>query len=54
MTFEDVRTIGDRRIPCRMKLVPADAPGEFTEVVYESIEFNVPIPESTFTLQALK
>ena len=54
MTFEDVREVGGRRIPCRMKLVPADAPGEFTEVVYESIEFNVPIPESTFTLQALK
>ncbi len=54
MTFDDVRAVGGRRIPARMRLVPADDPGEFTEVVYDRIEFDVPLPESTFTLQALK
>jgi outer membrane lipoprotein-sorting protein len=54
MTFDDVRNIGGRSIPCRMRLVPTDKAGEFTEVVYESIEFNLDIPPSTFTLQALK
>ncbi|MBN1336097.1 MAG: outer membrane lipoprotein-sorting protein [Deltaproteobacteria bacterium] len=54
MTFEDVRTIGGRTLPARMRLVPTDKPDEFTEVTYDALEFDVSIPESTFTLQALK
>ena len=46
--------MGGRRIPCRMKLIPADKPDEFTEVIYDEIEFGVEIPDSFFTLQALK
>jgi len=29
-------------------------PDEYTELVYESIEFDLDVPDSTFTLQALK
>jgi hypothetical protein len=54
MRFDDVRSTGGRRIPFRMTLIPADAPEEFTEVIYQDIEFDLAIPESTFTLQALK
>ena len=53
MTFSDVKTFGERKMPARMKMVPADKPNEFTEIVYESIEF-VDVPESLFSLQALR
>jgi outer membrane lipoprotein-sorting protein len=54
MRFEDVQEVNGRHIPLKMMLIPENKPGEFTEVIYESIEFDVEIPASTFTLQALK
>ena len=54
MTFADVRELGGKLVPCKMTLLPADKPEEFTEVVYEMLEFDVEIPDSTFTLQALR
>jgi hypothetical protein len=54
MSFTDYREIGGRMIAGKMRLVPADEPDEFTEVIYDEIEFGVEIPDSTFTLQALK
>ncbi|MFH1469232.1 MAG: outer membrane lipoprotein-sorting protein [Pseudomonadota bacterium] len=54
MSFSDYREVGGHLIAGKMTLVPADEPDEFTEVIYEEIEFGVAIPASTFTLQALK
>lgn len=54
MSFSDYQEIGGRMVAGKMRLVPADEPDEFTEVSYDTIEFGVEIPESTFTLQALK
>ena len=54
MSFHDVREVGDRRIPARIRLAPADKQGEYTEMIYEQIEFDPEIPEGTFTLQALR
>ena len=54
MTFEDVRDFDGRLVPALMRLIPANKPGEFTEVRYVELEFDVKMPESTFTLQALR
>ncbi len=54
MTFSDYHEADGRMIAGRMKLVPAAEPDEFTEIVYDEIDFDVEIPEGTFTLQALK
>ncbi len=54
MLFEDIKELGGRTMPGKMKLIPADKPGEFTEVIYESLDFDADVPDSTFTLQALK
>ena len=54
MTFDDVRTMGGRTLPARVRLVPSDKPDEFTEATYDGLEFDVAMPDSTFTLQALK
>ena len=55
--FADVVYIGDlggRRLPRRVKTIPADKPGEFTEFIYEELKFDVKHPERMFTLQALR
>jgi hypothetical protein len=52
--FSDVKNFDGHMVPSVMRLIPADKPGEFTEMTYLSIDFDVVIPESTFTLQALK
>lgn len=54
MSFHDVKVLGDRSVPTRMRLTPADKDGEYTEMIYETLTFNIDIPDSTFTLQALK
>lgn len=54
MSFDDVKDVDGRLVPMKMKLVPADKPGEFTQVSYESLEFDVDLPAKAFTLQALK
>jgi hypothetical protein len=54
MLFTDIGEIGGRRLPRRVKTIPADKPGEFTEFIYEELTFDADLPERTFTLQALK
>ena len=54
MRFEDVRNMGGRTIPTRMVLQPADAPSERTVVSFHRMQFNIGIPNRTFTLQGLK
>jgi outer membrane lipoprotein-sorting protein len=54
MTYGDVRMLGGRRIPSRLTVVPADKPNESTTVVYEEIEFDVPLEPDTFSLQNLQ
>jgi outer membrane lipoprotein-sorting protein len=54
LSYHDVRDMGGRPVPARMRVVPADKPGEFTEITYQELKFDVSIPASTFTLQALR
>jgi len=54
MAFSEVRDIGGRQVPTKMRLEPADKPGEYTEVSYQDLDFTVDVPDSMFTLQALK
>ena len=54
MRFSDVKEIGGKKIATRMMLVPEDKPGEFTEIVYEELDFGANVPDSMFSLQELK
>lgn len=54
MQFSDFKQMDGRMVPGTMTLLPADKPGEFTSMTYDSIDFDVKLPDSTFTLQALK
>ncbi|REJ77138.1 MAG: outer membrane lipoprotein-sorting protein [Acidobacteria bacterium] len=54
MTFEDLRDIGGRVLPTRLRVVPADASEEMTEMVYEDLELDVPVDDALFSLRALR
>ncbi len=54
MSFSDYAVMGGRRIPTRMSIVPENKPGEFTEMIYKDLSFDVPIAEKTFSLSNLR
>ena len=54
MRFGDYQMMGNRKVPARMTLVPADHPEELTEMVYRELRFDIAIPRRTFSLGALR
>ena len=54
MRFSDYQIMGNRMVPARMTLVPADHPDELTELVYRELVFDIAIPRRTFSLAALR
>lgn len=51
MTASKVKAMGGETIPTYMEIVPADKPNQKTVMVYNSIEFNVEVPDSYFSTQ---
>jgi outer membrane lipoprotein-sorting protein len=54
MTFDEVKVLGGRRLPSHIKLVPTDTPDQFTEMRYLELQFDVPLPNDTFSLSRLE
>jgi len=54
MHFEEVRELGGRTLPTRLRLEPLDKPGESTVVTYRSMTFDGQVPASLFTPAGLK
>ena len=58
MTFSDLRKVGEQTIPFKMRIEPTPKKGkstqEWTELIYDSLKFDVEIERSTFSLRALK
>jgi outer membrane lipoprotein-sorting protein len=54
LDFADFRAVSGRTVPMVMNMKPADKPGERTTVQYRSLEFDVPLEPSFFSLQNLK
>lgn len=50
----DIKTFGDRDIPSRMEIIPADKEGEKTVLIFTNSVFNVPIDDSFFSKQNMK
>lgn len=50
----DIKHMGDRDIITRISIVPADEPGNKTELIFNEIEFDINIAESFFTQQNMK
>jgi len=54
MKLTDVKMMGGRLLPTTMTIVPYDKPGEFTEVTYLEISFDVELSDTFFSLRNLK
>lgn len=54
MHWSDVKVFDGKRIPSRMTLIPSDKEGHVTEMHYLDIDFNVKVPDTTFSLSNLE
>lgn len=54
MTFSDYRQMSNRLLPICMVMTPLDKPGEFTEIIYQELTFDISIPKGFFSLTQLE
>lgn len=54
MVFSDYAKMGGRLLPARMRVVPADKPAEYTEIIYHEIVFDLALDDRAFSLQNLQ
>jgi outer membrane lipoprotein-sorting protein len=54
MRFDDVKVLGGRRLPARIALQPTDTEGQKTEMRYLDVQFDVALPNDTFSLSRLE
>jgi outer membrane lipoprotein-sorting protein len=54
ITFTDVRTFGDRRIPATLELVPRNEEGHKTMLRYLEAKFDAALDSDIFTLRSLR
>jgi outer membrane lipoprotein-sorting protein len=54
LAFSDVKNLGGRVVPSVLTMTVASKPGEYTRLTYEQVRFDVPVPSSKFTEQALR
>lgn len=54
ISFTDAKMMGGRERPSILRVVPADKPDEYTEFVYEQLEFDIELKDSLFSLSSLK
>jgi len=53
-TFSDTRKLGGRDVPTTIKVLPANKPGEFTELRYKSMEQNIALDDALFSQRSLQ
>lgn len=54
LEFGDYKDVDGRMLAGALTIRPLDGSGEYTRVTYDSLEFDVDLPESMFTVQHLK
>lgn len=54
ITFSGVKALGGRERPAVLRVVPADKPDEYTELVYQSLELNIAVSDALFSLSSLR
>jgi outer membrane lipoprotein-sorting protein len=54
ITFSEVKRLNGREVATRMRVTPADAPQEYTQIDYETLEFDVPLRADQFSLRSLR
>jgi negative regulator of sigma E activity len=51
MTLSKIKDLGGRVIPTLLKMTPVDKPDQYTELIYEKAEWDIPIEDSFFSEQ---
>jgi outer membrane lipoprotein-sorting protein len=54
LAFDEIKSLGGRRLPAHLALTPTDTPGQRTEMRYLEVQFDVPLPDDTFSLSRLE
>ncbi|MFC1650725.1 outer membrane lipoprotein-sorting protein [Candidatus Latescibacterota bacterium] len=54
MTFDRAEKISGRWIPLRMVIQPIDKPDEMTELIYETLTFDVELEKDMFSISSLR
>ena len=54
ITFSAVRPLGGRERPAVLRVVPADKPDEYTELVYRSLDLDIELADAMFSLSSLR
>ncbi|HEY9856057.1 MAG TPA: outer membrane lipoprotein-sorting protein [Stenomitos sp.] len=54
LEFSDLREIDGRTVPTRLRFVPADPPGEYTELSYEKLDYDPNLPDGLFSIRSLR
>jgi hypothetical protein len=54
LIFSDVKELGGRRFPTRLKMTVMEKPEEFTELIYEAMAFDIDLDDRFFSLSRLR
>lgn len=54
MTFSRIEMLAGKLRPKAMRIVPADKPDEYTELIYEELDLDIQIEDEFFSLARLK
>jgi hypothetical protein len=54
MEFSEVKQVEQRWLPMRMRIQPIEKPEEYTEMLYEEIDFNVKLDANLFSIKNLR
>lgn len=54
ITLSDIKILGGRRVPSKLVCVPAQKKGQRTSLVYQELEFDLPLKDDFFSYQRLQ
>jgi outer membrane lipoprotein-sorting protein len=54
ITLSDVKIMGGRRVPTKLECVPSTKKGERTTLIYQDLEFDLPLKDDFFSYQRLQ
>ena len=54
MLFSDIRKIGTKELPLKIRVTEVDRPGEHTEMIYDELKLDVSLPPDLFSLRRLQ
>jgi len=54
LIFSNIKNLGGRNLPTVLRVIPAEKEEEYTELIYENINFDIELDDSFFSLMQLR